>query len=170
MSRTEHMITRFQNTLGNSWWWRRFSDLVDRRNDDGTFRPFDGQSARRLVMTRRNHRKYSAQISEGVPIEHKLPYRNAPQGSLDAVVPMVERPEGMTRQTQRRLYREACKMAGTEPKRARVAPLPEFMRQMGYKKAPRRWRGMPEWQRKIEEDKLFQEFSSRVVRVVDTPR
>ncbi len=162
MSRTEHIINRFQATLGESWWWRRYADLADRRNEDGTYKPFDYQAASRLMMTRRNRRKYAAQIAKGLPIEHRLPYRASPKNKMDAKVPMVERPEGMTRQTQRRLYREACKIAGV-PATRRPPELSKIMKFMGYTKLPRYMRGMPEWQRLVEEDRLWAEASKAYI-------
>lgn len=39
MSRPDHIVERFQKTMGARWWWRRYADLVDRRQPDGTITP-----------------------------------------------------------------------------------------------------------------------------------
>lgn len=106
MSRPEHIVRRFQQTMGDSWWWRRYADLVDRRQEDG-YKPFDKKLAGEYT-TRWNRYKYGPHgRPPGLPGTVKL-------GTVPGAErpPMTPRPPGMTRQQHRRLYREACKIAG----------------------------------------------------------
>lgn len=111
-------IKRFQDNLGHSWWWRRFADLVDRKNEDGTYRPFDFEAAVQAqgqldgVLTTK-------------PIRIRQPGAEAP--------PMLARPEGMTRQQHRRLYRESCKLAGVPWRTPRLFKTPRRERGRNWK-------------------------------------
>jgi hypothetical protein len=157
MSRPDHIVSRFQSTMGDSWWWRRYADLIDRKNGDGTYKPFDGQAARRLMMTKRNRRKYAKQIAAGLPIEHKLPFKH-PKPITEGWTPApVERPPGMTRQAQRRLYREACKVEGVSFHKEHT------------EKTPRRLRGMTPVQRALREEAEWQAFKAQFVTIQAAP-
>jgi hypothetical protein len=116
MSRPDHIVSRFQSTMGDSWWWRRYADLIDRKNGDGTYKPFEG-------------------------------WTPAP----------VERPPGMTRQAQRRLYREACKVEGVSFHKEHT------------EKTPRRLRGMTPVQRALREEAEWQAFKAQFVTIQAAP-
>lgn len=146
MTRSDHIVYRFQETMGNSWWWRRKADLIDRKREDGTYKPFD-YNANRFSLTHRNILKYGG----SGPIEVKQPYVIKPVGDI-GVPPMMDRPVGMTRQTQRRLYRESCKVAGVPWKKPRVT------------KTPRRLRGMTAVQRALWEEAEWQKFKAEHVK------
>lgn len=107
MSRSEHIVRRFQRTMGDSWWWRRYADLVDRRQGDGSFKSFDKKTADHGYVSKRNRYKYGP-MGKPPGVTGTIKF-NTVAGERP---PMTPRPPGMTRQMHRRLYREACKIAG----------------------------------------------------------
>lgn len=73
---------------GNRWWREQLADLVERRNDDGTY-------------------------TDKPPSN-----RPKPVDRSKFVATMQPRPEGMTRQVQRKLFRDSCKAAGVSWRKA----------------------------------------------------
>ena len=121
MSRMDRKIERFQTTMGDSWWWRRLADLVDRRPDGKTVMDkFDYAKAIGDYVTKwqryrtERHKLVGAQPSP--PIHIKIAGASKPE--------MLPRPEGMSRQTHRRLYRETCKLAGVPWRSERLFKTP----------------------------------------------
>jgi hypothetical protein len=81
---------------GPTWWDSRYADLVERR-----------------VVT---DREWGHSTITYTPRATRLKPDPAPTG---VAAPMTERPVGMTRQVQRKLYRQACRIAGLTPARVR---------------------------------------------------
>jgi hypothetical protein len=80
----EQMSLLPTHKAAHQWWRSRFADLVERKNEDGTFAP-----------RRRPARTYST--------------AKRPIGPPPA---MIKRPDDLSRQSQRRLYREVSKQFG----------------------------------------------------------
>jgi hypothetical protein len=146
MSRVDHNIERFKATMGDSWWWRRFADLVDRKQEDGTYKPFDYANATRGFVTK--WRRLRGTLPKE-PVRIVQPDATKPE--------MLPRPEGMTRQAHRRLYRETCKLAGVPWRAQRTFKVPR--RERG-----RNWQDLsPEEAAKLEAQ--WAEFTKNSVRI-----
>lgn len=114
MSRPDHIVNRFQTTMGDSWWWRRYADLTDRRNEDGTFKPFDPKAAAQYET--RWQRLRGGRSRQPTLVHQKAEDTSPPE--------MLPRPEGMTRQQHRAAYRAACKLAGKDWRRVKAGMEP----------------------------------------------
>lgn len=99
-------VNRFLDQIADSWWWRRYSDLIDRKSNG---RGFDYKAAIDF-QTRWQRLRYGDQVKNGLVFNKREPVRVAKVG--ETTPPMLPRPENMTRQTHRRLFRQACKLAG----------------------------------------------------------
>lgn len=128
MSNASHKVERFQSTMGDSWWWRRVADLVDRRSEDGVEK-FDYQKAIGEYVTRwqryRTKRHTELGIQPQPPVYVKIHGAEKPE--------MLPRPEGMSRQMHRRLYRETCKLAGVPWRSERLFKTPRRERGRNWK-------------------------------------
>ena len=80
--------TSTEHKQPNSWWRERYADLVERRQPDGSYTP-KPQAAKPPAVDRSGFK-----------------------------ATMQPRPEGMTRQQQRQLFRRSCKAMGVPWRKA----------------------------------------------------
>jgi hypothetical protein len=121
MSRSDRRVDRFQNNMGKAWWWRRYADMLERRQDDGTYTPFDYNQAKQFLPKV----KINAFIGTGATYKVKQPGAAVPE--------KLPRPADLTRQQHRSLFRKACKLQGVPWRSERLFKTPRKERGYNWK-------------------------------------